>query len=91
MRFFCFRTVPAGGRGAGVLDKQIAEIADAPVSRRRRVDGQLELRRAVPRRRRRRRARARPGADRSQEAWDTWGRFGARRREGRHPGAAPHA
>ena len=26
MRFFCFRTVTTGGRGAGVLDKQIAEL-----------------------------------------------------------------
>ncbi len=27
MRFFCFRTVTTGGRGAGALDKQIAELA----------------------------------------------------------------
>jgi predicted amidohydrolase YtcJ len=27
MRFFCFRTVTAGGRGAGALEKQIAEVA----------------------------------------------------------------
>ncbi len=27
MRFFCFKTVTTGGRGAGVLDKQIAELA----------------------------------------------------------------
>ena len=26
MRFFCQRTVPTGGRGAGALDKQIAEL-----------------------------------------------------------------
>jgi predicted amidohydrolase YtcJ len=27
MRFFCQRTVPTGGRGAGALEKQIAELA----------------------------------------------------------------
>jgi predicted amidohydrolase YtcJ len=27
MRFFCAKTVPTGGRGAGALDKQIAELA----------------------------------------------------------------
>ena len=27
MRFFCFRTVPTGGRGAGVAEKQMAELA----------------------------------------------------------------
>ena len=27
MRFFCFRTVQAGGRGAGVFERQLAEVA----------------------------------------------------------------
>jgi len=28
MRFFCFRTVAAGGRGAGVFERQLAEVAN---------------------------------------------------------------
>ena len=76
MRFFCFRTVTAGGRGAGVLDQQIAEVA-----RLRYHDGDEWMDNSNY-------GERFPGGGggdvltpgpepiASQEAWDTWGRFG---------------
>ena len=59
--------LPAHGAGRRPRRRRTGEddrpASDASLSRRRRVDGQLELRRAVPRRRRWRRDRARPRAD----------------------------
>ena len=75
MRFFCFRTVTAGGRGAGVLDQQIAEVA-----RLRYHDGDEWMDNSNY-------GERFPGGGggdvltpgpepiASQEAWDTWGRF----------------
>ena len=75
MRFFCFRTVTAGGRGAGVLDQQIAEVAklryhdgdewmdNSNYGERFPGGGGGDV--------------LTPGPEpiASQEAWDTWGRF----------------
>ncbi len=75
MRFFCFRTVTAGGRGAGVLDQQIAEVA-----RLRYHDGDEWMDNSNY-------GERFPGGGGGdviapgpepiapQEAWDTWGRF----------------
>ena len=62
----------------------------ASLPRRRRVDGQLELRRAVPRWRWRRRYRARPRAHRCARGMGRMGPLRARCRESWHPRAAPH-
>jgi predicted amidohydrolase YtcJ len=76
MRFFCFRTVTAGGRGANVLDQQIAEVA-----RLRYHDGDEWMDNSNY-------GERFPGGGggdvltpgpepiASQEAWDIWGRFG---------------
>jgi len=75
MRFFCFRTVAAGGRGANVLDQQIAEVA-----RLRYHDGDEWMDNSNY-------GERFPGGGggdvltpgpepiASQEAWDAWGRF----------------
>jgi predicted amidohydrolase YtcJ len=76
MRFFCFRTVTAGGRGAGVFDQQLAEVAklryhdgdewmdNSNYGERFPGGGGGDV--------------LTPGPEpiASQEAWDTWGRFG---------------
>jgi predicted amidohydrolase YtcJ len=76
MRFFCFRTVTAGGRGANVLEQQIAEVA-----RLRYHDGNEWMDNSNY-------GERFPGGGggdvltpgpepiASQEAWDIWGRFG---------------
>jgi len=76
MRFFCFRTVTAGGRGAGALDQQIAEVA-----RLRYHDGDEWMDNSNY-------GERFPGGGggdviapgpepiASQEVWDAWGRFG---------------
>ena len=90
MRFFCFRTVTTGGRGAGALEKQIAELPTL-----RYHDGDEWMDNAnygerLPRRRRRRRHRSGPRADCVAGSVGRVGPFRPRRREGGHPGPAPH-
>ena len=86
MRFFCQKTATGGGRGAGAGEDDRA-ACDASLSRRRRVDGQLELRRAVPWRRRR---RHRPAPSRSlRRGMGRMGPLRPRCRESRHPEYAP--
>ena len=76
MRFFCFRTVEAGGRGAGVFERQLAEV-----SKLRYHDGDEWMDNSNY-------GERFPGGGggdvlapgpepiASQEAWDMWGRFG---------------